>query len=116
MRSLYVAPVALGRAVGMASRLRTIAVSPLLRELIVHISRVGALDRRIPTQARLVGVVLDQLAAAHDVGLALPSPRDPRARRFAELVTREPGAATSTARLAHQAGASLRTIERCFGA
>jgi transcriptional regulator GlxA family with amidase domain len=61
-----------------------------------------------------VGVLLDQLAAARDVRLALPSPRDPRARRFAELVTREPGDDASIAALARRAGASLRTIERCF--
>ena len=95
-------------------RVRTIAVTPLLRELILHISRIGALDRRKPEQARLVGVLLDQLAAARDVSLALPSPRDPRARRFAELVTREPGSDASIAVLARCAGASLRTIERCF--
>jgi hypothetical protein len=58
-------------------------------------------------QARLVGVLLDQLAAARDVSLALPSPRDPRARRFAELVTREPGDDASIAALARRAGASL---------
>jgi AraC-like DNA-binding protein len=95
-------------------RVRTIAVTPLLRELILHISRIGALDRRRPEQARLVGVLLDQLAAAEDVRLALPSPRDPRARRFADLVTREPGDAASIATLARRVGASLRTIERCF--
>jgi transcriptional regulator GlxA family with amidase domain len=93
---------------------RTIAVTPLLRELILHVSRLGALDRRKPEQARLVGVLLDQLAAARDVSLALPSPRDPRARRFAELVMQQPGDAASIAALARRAGASVRTIERCF--
>jgi AraC-like DNA-binding protein len=118
MRSIYISRLAAppaGRGAGAApDRVRTIAVTPLLRELILHISRIGALDRRRPAQARLVGVLLDQLAAARDVSLALPSPRDPRARRFAELVTRDPGDAASIAALARRAGASLRTIERCF--
>lgn len=119
MRSIYIsklsfAPQRAGAARAAPDRVRTIAVTPLLRELILHISRIGALDRRKPEQARLVGVLLDQLAAARDVSLALPSPRDPRARRFAELVTREPGDAASIAKLARAAGASLRTIERCF--
>jgi len=115
MRSIYISrlsPVPGGAAA--TDRVRTIAVTPLLRELILHISRIGALDRRKPEQARLVGVLLDQLAAARDVSLALPSPRDPRARRFAELVTRTPGDDASIAALARRAGASLRTIERCF--
>ncbi|TMQ18339.1 MAG: AraC family transcriptional regulator [Deltaproteobacteria bacterium] len=115
MRSIYISrlsPAGPGRAA--SDQVRTIAVTPLLRELILHISRIGALDRREPEQARLVGVLLDQLAAARDVSLALPSPRDPRARRFAELITRDPGNDASIARLARKAGASLRTIERCF--
>jgi AraC-like DNA-binding protein len=127
MRSIYISRLAMPRAGGRGDApvrgvrpvrpvrgIRTIAVTPLLRELILHVSRIGALDRRRPEQARLVGVLLDQLAAARDVGLALPSPRDPRARRFAELVTREPGDDASIAALARRAGASLRTIERCF--
>jgi AraC-like DNA-binding protein len=120
MRSIYISsrasrpPAALARAPRAADRVRTIAVTPLLRELILHVSRIGALDRRRPEQARLVGVLLDQLAAAQDVSLALPSPRDPRARKFADLVTREPGDDASIAALARRAGASLRTIERCF--
>jgi AraC-like DNA-binding protein len=119
MRSIYIsrlsfAPVGGRPGPTAPDRVRTIAVTPLLRELILHISRIGALDRRKPEQARLVGVLLDQLAAARDVSLALPSPRDPRARRFAELVTRDPGNDLAIARLARKAGASLRTIERCF--
>src|SRR5213078_3245012 len=101
MRSIYISrlsPAGPGRAA--SDQVRTIAVTPLLRELILHISRIGALDRREPEQARLVGVLLDQLAAARDVSLALPSPRDPRARRFAELITRDPGNDASIARLA----------------
>jgi len=93
---------------------RTIAVAPLLRELILHVTRLGALDRRHPEQHRLAVVLFDQLAAAEDVPLELPTPRDPRARRFAELVTGEPGDERSIAALARAAGASLRTIERCF--
>jgi AraC-like DNA-binding protein len=123
MRSIYISAHISGHLSGhvsghlsgrTASRVRTIAVTPLLRELILHISRIGALDRRRPEQARLVGVLLDQLAAARDTSLALPSPRDPRARKLADLVTREPGDVASIAALARKAGASLRTIERCF--
>ena len=114
MRSIYISRLSPDHGRAVPDRVRTIAVTPLLRELILHISRIGALDRRKPEQARLVGVLLDQLAAARDVSLALPSPRDPRARRFAELVTRDPGSDASIASLARRAGASLRTIERCF--
>ena len=111
LRSLYIAP---GAASDWPATCRTIAVSPLLRELILHISRIGALDRRVAAQARLVGVLFDLLAAAAEVPLNLPLPRDPRARAFADLVTAEPGADKSLATLARKAGASVRTLERCF--
>jgi AraC-like DNA-binding protein len=109
MRSIFVAPAATRVA---PTSCRTIAVTPLLRELILHISRIGALDRRQPEQARLVGVLFDQLVAAEPISLELRLPRDPRACRFAELVAREPAASIAT--LARRAGASVRTIERCF--
>jgi AraC-like DNA-binding protein len=119
MRSLYLSPRAY-RARGAppppASRVRTIEVSPLLRALIVHITQLGALDRRTPAHARLAGVLLDQRAAARDVALAVPMPRDPRARRVAERISRAPGEPTALADLARHAGASLRTIERGFRA
>lgn len=114
MRSLYIAPAALAAPTMVAREPRTIAVTPLLRALILHITRLGALDRRVPEHARLIGVLIDQLAAAEDVALALPSPRDARALRFAELVTRDPGDDAPIAVLARRAGASMRTLERCF--
>lgn len=113
MRSLYISPKALPRGAAPAS-VRTLEVSPLLRELVLHISRLGALDRAQPAHARMIGVLLDVLGAARDVALAVPLPRDPRARAFAELVLRAPGEATAVATLARRAGASVRTIERCF--
>jgi AraC-like DNA-binding protein len=126
MRSLYVSTLALpGRNLTRHNgfdRVRTIRVAPLLRELVLHITRIGALDRRRPEQARLVGVLLDALVAAHDESFALRSPRDPRARRLAELIMSEPGDGTRSrgartlAALARKAGASLRTLERCFAA
>src|SRR4051812_45126519 len=111
VRTLYLAPrlaAALPRACG------TVNVSLLLRELILHVSRLGALDRRIPVQARLIGVLLDQLTEMSEVPLQLPLPRDARALRVAELLQREPADDRTVAALARQAGASRRTIERVF--
>jgi len=109
MRSIFVAA-----PIVPASRVRTIEVVPLLREMIVHVTRLGALDRAVPLQARLAGVLLDLLAAAADVQNELTSPRDPRARRLAELVIANPSDERSLRQLARTAGASLRTLERCF--
>lgn len=115
MRSLFVAPAAVVPSPRVA-RVRTIAVAPLLRQLILHITTLGALDRRRPQQARLASVLIDQLVAAEDVAIELLSPRDDRARRFADLVVSNPSDHRSLAALARASGASLRTLERCFHA
>lgn len=111
VRTLYLAPNiarALPRTCG------TLNISGLLRELILHVSRLGALDRRTPVHARLIGVLLDQLTRVADVPLQLPLPRDARALRFASLVQDAPGGAATVAALSRKAGASRRTIERLF--
>jgi AraC-like DNA-binding protein len=109
MRMLYIARGASDLA---PATMRTIAVTPLLRELILHVSRLGALDRRHAEQARLVGVLFDLLQAAPETPLELRSPADPRARRFAELAVADPIAPLD--KLARRAGASVRTLERRF--
>jgi AraC-like DNA-binding protein len=92
----------------------TLNVSSLLRELILHVSRIGALDRRTPPQARLIGLLLDQMTAVSEVPLQLPLPHDARALRFASRLQAEPGHTANVATLARDAGASRRTIERLF--
>lgn len=111
VRSLYFARAAVGRA---PASVRTLVVTPLLRELIVHVAQLGALDRRRPAHAHLFDVLWDLVRAADDATLSLPLPRDPRARRFADTVLREPGDARSVAVLARICGLSTRTLERCF--
>lgn len=113
MRSLYLAPA------GEDPRLaecRAIEVAPLLRELILHIVRIGMLDGDDPGHGRLEGLLTDLLAEGETVPLALPMPRDPRARAMAERLVSDPGAQASLDRLAADTGASLRTQQRLFQA
>jgi AraC-like DNA-binding protein len=113
MRSIFVAAAApLPRTAD--PRPRTLAVPPLLRELLLQICKLGALDRRQREHRHLALVLFDQLAAAPEAPLELPTPIDARARRFAQLVSEHPGDRASLPVLARRAGASLRTIERCF--
>ena len=105
-------------AEGLADKLprecRMVNVSSLLRELVLHASRLGALDRRRPSHAHVIGVLLDQLSALSAVPLQLPTPRDPRAARVAARLRAKPDDPASLATLARHAGASRRTIERLF--
>jgi AraC-like DNA-binding protein len=85
-----------------------------LRELIVRICEEGALRRRVPRQARLLGVLLDQLDVATSAPLQLPMPRDPRALRVASALVADPSEERPLASLCREAGGSKRTVERAF--
>lgn len=111
MRTLYLAPA--GEDPRLAA-CRAIEVAPLLRELILHVVRLGMLDTADPAHARLEGLLVDLLAAAETVPLELPLPRDPRARAVVERILGEPGSAETFAQLARRCGASLRTLQRLF--
>ena len=89
-------------------------IPSLLRELILRISRIGVLDRKMPAQAHLISVLLDELVSVSDVPLQLPMPRDPRARRLAAALQEQPDDGASIAALSRRAGASRRTMERLF--
>ena len=111
VRTLYLAAGALPPQPPMT---RTLAISALLRELIAHVSPMGALDRERPSHAHLVDVLVDLVLTAEDVSLRLTMPRDPRARALASMIQAAPGARLPLAKLARRAGASLRTLERSF--
>jgi AraC-like DNA-binding protein len=111
MRTLYIAP---DRAAGLAADVGALEVAPLLRELILHILRLGMLDPGRPEHDRLAGVLVDLLNQARRQDLFLPLPSDPRARRLAERLTDVAGAGPDLAQLAEGAGASLRTLQRLF--
>lgn len=97
----------------LAVRLRAVAVTPLLRELIERLVRSGAFDVDEPRERRLVEVMLDELGALGTAPFALPIPADPRALRAAEhaLATE---ACASLEQLAVAACTSARTLERLF--
>ena len=111
MRTRYLAP---SGADARLAACRAIEVAPLLRELILHIVRIGMLDVDDPGHARMEGLLVDLLAAGETAPLELPLPADPRARAFAERLLADPGARASLARMAKGAGASLRTLQRGF--
>ena len=111
VRTLYLAPLiakALPRETCMVN------IPALMRELILHISRIGVLDRRKPREAHLIQVLLDELVDVSHVPLQLPMPRDPRARRLAAELESRPHDDRDVAALADHAGASRRTMERLF--
>ncbi|MFC3079075.1 helix-turn-helix domain-containing protein [Phenylobacterium terrae] len=112
MRTLYVSPQA---AAALPHECRALEVSPLLRELVLHIVG-GMLRTDVAEDARLCGVFLDLLAKSETTPLGLPLPKDPRARRLAEALFADPASPASLADLARNAAASVRTLQRLFAA
>src|SRR5262245_35971228 len=75
MRTLYVRRDAATRLPG---EVRVLAVSPLLRELILRACALPLDYDEAGPGGRLVALMLDEIAALPGVDLALPMPRDPR--------------------------------------
>ncbi len=111
IRTLYIAPDVGGT---MPDECRALEVSPLLRELVLHIVAQGMLRAGVAADERLCGVLLDRLAASETAPLALPLPVDRRARAVAERLLADPSASTPLSRIAQDAAASLRTLQRRF--
>lgn len=113
MKTLYLTA---GLAPALPRDCCVLHVSGLLRELILHTCSFESLEGRVPSHARLIGVLLDQLLVAPAVPLQLPSPGDPRALRVAQMLHDDPGDTRTLEELCEAAGASKRTIERVFEA
>jgi AraC-like DNA-binding protein len=111
LRTLYVRPDLARR---MPRACRVLAVSPLLRELVLEVLRLGMLRDDDAAQLRLARVVLDQVRVTPEAPFELPWPRDPRARRVAQRVLDDLAAAPTLDELADGSGASVRTLERLF--
>lgn len=115
MRTLYLSP-ALTRF--EAAECRVVEAGPLLRELILRaVERMG-LESRAAHDARLIGLLEDEiqtaLADAADSPLALPMPADERARALAYVVIANPSINESVDDLARQHALARRTLERRF--
>jgi AraC-like DNA-binding protein/mannose-6-phosphate isomerase-like protein (cupin superfamily) len=115
MRSLYF-PVNAPAPVFDAETCRVISVSALLRELILRVAELAALDSRVAAEARLMSVLMDELETAHIEPLLLPLPSDVRAQRAADWILKNPADGATTKALARRCGLSARTLERLFPA
>nr|WP_203432788.1 helix-turn-helix transcriptional regulator [Jiangella asiatica] len=90
-----------------------LAVSPLLRELILAYTS-GPSDDDSPQRRRLRAVLLDQLRASPRQPVQLPTPTDPRLVAVCDLMHRDPADARTLEQLGQVVGASERTLSRLF--
>ncbi len=106
---LFVEPAA---APGLPASCCTVAVSPLLRELLLKMVGFPALYEAGGREERLVATLLDELAAAPVEDLHLPMPRDRRLRRLADLLLAAPDDKTAATGWASRIGMSERSMSR----
>jgi AraC-like DNA-binding protein/quercetin dioxygenase-like cupin family protein len=93
---------------------RVLSVTPLLRELVLRVIEMGALDSRVAEEARLLAVLFDEIAGAEIAPLMLPLPVEPRALAVARHVLARPAEEETIDGLARRFGAGRRTLERLF--
>ncbi|MDH6220454.1 AraC family transcriptional regulator [Streptomyces pseudovenezuelae] len=89
-----------------------LAVSPLLRELIL--AYTSDPDADTPERHRLLAVLRDQLRASPQQPMRLPAPSDPRLAAVCEIVHANPGDPRTLAALGAATGAGERTLSRLF--
>jgi AraC-like DNA-binding protein len=111
MRNLYLHPDAVRDLPGEC---RVIAVSALLRELILRAVEISG-DRPVGAADSRIGMmILDELRGAAAEPLHLPLPRDRRVKAVTDALAANPGDRRSLAGWARAAGASERTLARHF--
>ncbi|MFG2794130.1 AraC family transcriptional regulator [Streptomyces sp. NPDC048419] len=89
-----------------------LAVSPLLRELILAYTRDP--DDASPERDRLLTVLRDQLRASPQQPMRLPTATDPRLAAVCEIVHANPDEQCTLAALGAATGAGERTLSRLF--
>ena len=111
IRSLYIDAAA---AFAPGQDCRVIGVTPLVRELIRTFSEYPVEYDEAGEQGRLVAVMLDQLAAAPEVDLAIPWPADPRLRKICRELHACPNQDTTLQAYARRLDVSEKTLSRLF--
>ncbi|TDS89475.1 AraC-like DNA-binding protein [Rahnella sp. BIGb0236] len=106
---LFIEP---GTAVDLPQECCTIAVSPLLRELMLKATQFPELYAEQGREGRLIATLLDEISAAPVEGLHLPMPQDARLRRLSALLLANPSDKILLRDWATQIGMSERNMSR----
>jgi AraC-like DNA-binding protein len=111
IRSLYIDPDVVASA---GTACRVLAVTPLLRELIRAFGELPVEYDENGPAGRLVQVLLDQIAAAPEVGLVLPWPQDARLRKVCSDLQAHPDSRRTLQHYSRRLNLSEKTLSRLF--
>ena len=111
MRSVFVRPDVFPN---LPSETKAVSISPLLSELIkasVSLKPPYAEDSR---DARIMHLILDELALLPALPLSLPQPADPRIQQICAALQDDPGDASTVADWSERLDLDQKTIQRLF--
>jgi AraC-like DNA-binding protein len=111
MRTLYIRA---DIARSLPPHCSVIAVSPLLRELILRAVELPILYDEGGADGRVMSLILDEIRALPMLPLHLPWPRDARLKRLCDALQSEPANQRTLEDWARGSGASGRTLARLF--
>lgn len=90
----------------------TLAIDPMVRELILHLASQGPDYPRVGPTARVAAVLLEQLSAAPIEQLHLPISGHPKIRRIADALAADPADRRTLAQWADGLAMSERSLAR----
>ncbi len=93
---------------------RILALSPLLKQIIVRMMTWVENPKASPARQRLVDVLHDEISVASQIQLHLPAPRDPALKRLAVRLAENRETTKDLAALAREVGVSERSLFRNF--
>jgi len=102
-----------GRA-GFSVEPGILALSPLLKEIVVRMMTWVESPETNAAKRRLVDVLHDEICAASEIKLHLPIPRDPALKRMAARMAENPEGTRDLSALAREVGLSERSLFRNF--
>ena len=113
LRTVYIGESEAGAA---PSKCCVIAVSPLLRELLLTAMTIPTDYERGGRDERVMNLIIDEISRsnANVDDFFLPMPRDKRAKTIADAILNTESAPATLAYWSQKVGASERTIQRIF--
>lgn len=111
MRTLYIDPKTFA---GPSQECCVIAVTPLLRELVLYAITLPKLYQLRGKEERLLTVMLDQISSVDMASLELPIPKDQRLKKIYDILSVSPGDNRTLDGWGETVGATSRTLARIF--
>jgi AraC-like DNA-binding protein/mannose-6-phosphate isomerase-like protein (cupin superfamily) len=112
----YAVFIETSKSPGLSLKTSTIAVNPLLRELVVRSAQFPVDYSSTGVESRVMEVLIDEIAAAPTGGLYLPMPLDVRLRAIFQSMITNPADRGDIASWSKRAGLSERTFARMIAA